>query len=99
MADIKGVFLPLTGKRGTKTIRKGGLDTALIIAGATLFKGSLANYKFYPVPLGAQFNYRMRAWNLTLVDWEVWTSVGSPNLIPPSGNPVTNVTLIGVWES
>jgi len=41
--------------------------------------------------------YRMRAWNLTLVGWEIWTSVDVPDPNPPSGNPVTNVTLIGIW--
>jgi len=56
------------------------------------------NWKFYPVPLGPQYRYRMRAWNTVLNDWEIWTSTGSPNLIPPSGDPVTNVTLIGVTE-
>jgi hypothetical protein len=80
-------------------VRRIGDDCALPYPRATLFKGANANYKFYPVPLGVQLQYRMRAWNLNTVDWEVWTSVGSPNLNPPSGDPVTNVTLIGVWES
>lgn len=42
--------------------------------------------------------YLMRAWNLNLADWETWTSDGTPDPNPPSGDPVTNVTVSGVWE-
>jgi hypothetical protein len=42
--------------------------------------------------------YRMRAWNLVTLTFEVWVSVGSPDPSPPSGNPVIGVTVIGVWE-
>ena len=44
-------------------------------------------------------HYRMRAWNLTTVDWEVWTSTVTPNVTPPSGNPVIGVTVVGIWEA
>lgn len=98
MADIKGAFLSLIGKRGTKSLRKGGLGTALVDARASLYKGQPANYKFYPVPVGAQYHYRMRAWNLNTVAYEIWTSTVSPDPNPPSGDPVANVTIIGIWE-
>jgi hypothetical protein len=50
-----------------------------------------------PSPPPIQY-YRMRAWNLTTVDWEVWTSTGAPDVTPPSGDPVTGITVVGVWE-
>lgn len=77
----------------------GGAFFPLDYERGTLFKGKDANYKFYPVPLGPHLRYRMRAWNTVTVDWEIWTSVESPpSIVPPSGDPVTNVTLIGITE-
>lgn len=99
MADIKGAYFALDGKRGTKGWYRGGVEADLPAAQAGLFKGAPADYKFYPVPLGPQIHYRMRAWNPVLVDWEIWDSVGAPNTSPPSGDPVTNVTLIRIWET
>ena len=84
MADIKGALFPLDYKSGT------------------LYKGIPGDYKFYPTPPCPPVpavHYRMRAWNLTTVDWEVWTSTVTPNVTPPSGNPVIGVTVVGIWEA
>lgn len=99
MADISGGFCSLVYESGTKIRVTDGVDAVLPpYGGGTLFKGANANYKFYPVPTGPQYHYRMRAWNTVTAGWEIWTSVGTPDVNPPSGDPVTNVTLIGITE-
>jgi len=53
---------------------------------------------FNPVdPVGPQTHYRMRAWNTITLSYEFWTSIGYPDPNPPSGDPVTGVTIIGEW--
>lgn len=49
-------------------------------------------------PAGTQFYYRMRAWNTVTLSYEIWTSMTYPNLNPPSGDPVTEITIIGIWK-
>jgi len=43
--------------------------------------------------------YFYRAWNTNTVDWEFWNSVGSPDPNPPSGGPITGLTLLDVRAS
>jgi hypothetical protein len=43
--------------------------------------------------------YRMRAWNLNTNDWELWTSADAPSLTPPSGDPITDWSIVAIWEA
>lgn len=46
---------------------------------------------------GFESYFSMRAWNLITGDFETWTSKGTPNLSPPSGQPIQYLT-ITEWE-
>ena len=39
-----------------------------------------------------------RAWNLTLQAWETWTTEDEPDPNPPSGDPITGLTIAGIWK-
>ena len=51
-----------------------------------------------PTPGGAVNHYRLRAWNLVTIAYEFWESSPLLSLVPPSGNPVSNITLIREWQ-
>lgn len=47
----------------------------------------------------SQTTYYYRAWNTNTNDWEFWNVTGNPDPNPPSGDPNTGVSLIGIEES
>jgi len=98
MAAISGGYIPLDFTNSENHVGKSGLEHNLVYTSSRVNKGLPGDWKFYPVPIGGQYHYRIRAWNTVWNDWEFWTSVGSPNPNPPSGDIVTHVTLIGIQE-
>ena len=78
-----------------------GLSLTTPLGSGGAFKGragvSLA-LSFVPAGLNHIY-YRMRAWNLNTGDWELWTAEGAPNEDNPSGDPITNVSVLTVWET
>lgn len=51
------------------------------------------------VPITPGFNtyYKMQGWNPILQVYEDWHSMGTPLLLPPSGNALENIGIIGTW--
>ena len=99
MATADGQYIPMSFYSDGYSLVRGGREvpTSPFKSGKK-YVGAKGDWKFYAVPLGAQYHYRMRAWNTVTAGWEIWTSVGTPDVNPPSGDPVTNVTLIGITE-
>jgi len=98
MASYDAQIIPLDPNSSTAYLGRAATVVPREMFGGSVHRGKPADWKFYPVPIGAQYRYRMRAWNTVTGDWEIWTSAGSPDTNPPSGDPVTNVTLIGISE-
>jgi len=42
--------------------------------------------------------YFQRAWNTVEGNYETWVSVGAPEPIPPSGDPITGLTTASFWK-
>ena len=39
-----------------------------------------------------------QAWNTVTLAWEKWTTEDEPDPNPPSGDPITGLTIAGVWK-
>jgi len=39
-----------------------------------------------------------RAWNVTQQAWETWTTQDQPDPNPPSGDPISGLTVAGTWK-
>lgn len=50
-----------------------------------------------PVTLGFNTYYKMQGFNNTTGQYEVWHSVGTPILNPPSTNKLVNIEIIYSW--
>lgn len=59
--------------------------------------------KFLPVNttvnLTSGFNtyFKMQGFNAATGNYEVWHSMGAPRLLPPSGDPLINISIIATW--
>ncbi len=99
MVSEDGYYFSLPFYSENYSLVRGGLAIPTDpFASGTKYVGAKGNWKFYAVPIGTQYHYRMRAWNTVTLSYEIWTSTGSPSPIPPSGDPVEGITIIGVWE-
>lgn len=49
------------------------------------------------VTTGFNTYYKLQGYNSTTNEYEVWYSVGRPNLIPPSTNLLSNIEVVLVW--
>lgn len=98
MVDVNGFFgsVDTVGITGN-SIQDGyyvSVDSVLVKGG--IFKG--ARDGNFPTPQ-PQHHFRMRAWNTVTLSYEIWTSIGDPDPNPPSGDPVTGVSIIGEWDA
>lgn len=41
--------------------------------------------------------YKMQGFNQATGQYEVWHSMGTPQILPPSGDPLINVQVISTW--
>lgn len=49
------------------------------------------------VTTGFNQYYKMQGFNSATSKYEVWFSMGKPNYIPPSGNPLTGIEVVLAW--
>lgn len=49
------------------------------------------------VTTGFNTYYKLQGYNTATGRYEVWYSVGRPNLIPPSGNLLSNIEIVLIW--
>lgn len=49
------------------------------------------------VTSGYNTYYKLQGYNTTTNEYEVWYSTGKPNLIPPSGNLLSNIEVVLAW--
>jgi len=97
VAEIKGAYFPRPVGQGTRDAGFKGLGIPRPVHSAGRHAGIPGNWKFYPVPLGPEYRYRMRAWNLNTSAYEFWTSEGAPDPNPPSGDPVQGVCVLSYY--
>lgn len=50
-----------------------------------------------PEPVLKKFFFQ-RAWNTSGLYFETWVSIGFPNPIPPSGDPIIGLTTSAFWK-
>lgn len=61
------------------------------------FAGHVVDLGAIDYPPAARLYFRMRGWNTSLLDWELWTSVDTPDLTPPVG-PCVNISIEAFWD-
>jgi hypothetical protein len=49
------------------------------------------------ITFGFNTYYKMQGWNPITQRYEDWHSMGTPQLIPPSGHTLQNIGIIGTW--
>jgi len=49
------------------------------------------------VTTGFNTYYKLQGYNTNTNEYEIWYSVGKPNLIPPTGNLLSNIEIVLIW--
>ena len=50
-----------------------------------------------PVTTGFNTYYKMQGFNTSTQQYEVWHSMGTPLYDPPSGNALSNISVVSSW--
>lgn len=65
------------------------LESILDISQSNNFNGTTTNNP-------NQIIYKMRGWRTVQLNFEFWISIGAPSTSNPSGQPITDITIVGI---